>query len=90
MGVRQKAWARNAREQLFETLGRACVFCGATEQLQFDCIRPLGDAHHKLEFSARICFYRGQLEQGNLQVLCARCNAVKGADEHQGTYDLPF
>lgn len=58
-------------------LGAQCVDCGATECLEFDCIKPLGDRHHGMDTSARMCFYRKQARFGNLALRCSRCNALK-------------
>lgn len=37
----------------------------------------MGHAHHRLEFSARISFYRHQAAAGNLQLLCSSCHSIK-------------
>ncbi len=59
----------------------ASAFCGTTEQLEFDCIKPMGDKHHRYDTSQRMSFYRRRHAEGNLQVLCSTCNARKGASE---------
>lgn len=78
MGKRHKAWARRARARLLLAFGGKCVACGSTEELQFDCIRPMGSKHHAYDTSQRISFYRDQARRGNLQILCRLCNAIKG------------
>lgn len=104
MSARQRGWARLKREEMFDALGRVCKTCGATKDLEFDCIVPRGHRHHKMEWSARTSFYRRQLREENLQVLCGKCNARKGASEEdldvaplplwiwpeQQTADCPF
>jgi 5-methylcytosine-specific restriction endonuclease McrA len=77
MSARQKIWAKEARQELIRLYGGACQNCGALHNLTFDCIRPQGAAHHKLDTSARIAFYRRQHESGNLRLLCRSCNASK-------------
>lgn len=78
MGMRQREWAKRKTAELREQLGGACVDCGATEELQFDCIRPQGDNHHeRMEWSWRLSFYRQQHAQGNLALRCIRCNGRK-------------
>ena len=81
MGKRQKEWARGERQRMMGVLGGVCVICGATEGLEFDCIRPMGDRHHRYDTSQRMCFYRRQYAEGNLQLLCGSCNGRKGASE---------
>lgn len=78
MGMKQKEWARKTRQALLAELGGECARCGTTEALEFDCIIPCGDAHHKFDTSARMSFYRHQYAAGNLQVLCHECNGIKG------------
>jgi len=81
MGLRQRQWAERTRESIFDILGRVCVDCGETENLEFDCIKPQGAHHHRIEWSWRMSFYRKQLEQGNLAVRCQVCNGRKKARE---------
>lgn len=81
MGLRQRIWARDARARLVRLLGGKCARCGVTHPLQFDCIMPCGDAHHKVGFAQRISFYRRQQAAGNLQLLCTDCHIVKTAED---------
>ena len=81
MAKAQKEWARRQRRALMAELGEVCVFCGSVLNLEFDCKKPMGDAHHRYDTSHRMSFYRKQHANGNLQVLCRRCNARKGSDE---------
>lgn len=77
MSARVKEWARRARAKLMSTLGNQCAWCGNSEKLTFDCIYPLGDQHHRMSTDQRMSFYHGQHKAGNLQILCASCNAKK-------------
>ncbi len=81
MAKAQKEWARRKRRELVAVLGGVCAICGSVEDLGFDCIRPMGDAHHRYDTSQRMCFYRRQFAEGNLQLLCNSCNGRKGANE---------
>jgi hypothetical protein len=81
MGKMQKEWARRARRELMTLLGNVCAQCGTSENLEFDCISPRGHRHHRGDASQRMCFYRRQFRDGNLQVLCTVCNARKGDEE---------
>jgi len=56
--------AKTQRGALFDTLGRRCRKCGATTDLTFDHITPWS--------------HGGKTEQGNLRVLCRRCNSRQG------------
>lgn len=58
--------------------GSKCAACGSVESLEFDCINPKGNDHHRKSAPERICFYRRQAREGNLQLLCSACNALKG------------
>lgn len=78
MGARQRRWAHKATKALRKQLGGQCAICGKTHNLEFDCIAPQGHFHHKIEWSWRISFYRNQAHAGNLQLLCAKHNAMKG------------
>lgn len=79
VGLRQKEWARRTREKLIALLGGKCVWCGAVENLSFDCILPQGPDHHRrMDWSGRMSFYRAQNDSGNLQILCVSCNSKKG------------
>ncbi len=81
MARAQKEWARQKRHELMSLLGNVCAHCGTAENLEFDCIYPKGDRHHRGEASQRMCFYRRQFREGNLQVLCNVCNSRKGDDK---------
>ena len=78
MALRQRLWAARARQDLLEILGGECVCCGSTEALEFDCIAPRGDAHHRAGVVSRISFYRAEhFTHRNLQILCRECHKVK-------------
>jgi len=89
MAKRQKLWARTARINLLLKLGMVCKSCGAEDKLTFDCIYPTGDAHHRMDTSQRMSYYHRQEREGNLQVLCAGCNAVKRHYEME-QIEMPF
>lgn len=76
--TRQYVWRREARHRLLRSLGSYCAACGERDDLTFDCISPCGHAHHNYGALRRICFYRQQWRLGNLQLLCTRCNVMKG------------
>lgn len=78
---RYRAWAIRALGNLRLALGATCAYCGATDDLQFDCIIPQGDKHHRWETNRRACFYRRQFAANNLQLLCADCHGIKSATE---------
>ena len=65
------------RQRILRLLLPKCACCSATTDLEFDCIRPVGNLHARREQSVRMSFYRRQLSAGNLQVLCGRCNSTK-------------
>ena len=77
MAKRNKEWARKARTALLSELGNCCAECGTDQKLTFDCKVPCGDRHHKMDTSARMCFYRAQHKLGNLQILCKYHNDRK-------------
>jgi len=81
MSARHKLWAKRKRAEMIERLGGACAICGTIEGLEFDCIIPQGDRHHRMDTSARMSFYHAQERAGNVQVLCHHCNAQKSLAE---------
>jgi len=78
MAKRHKRRAKLVRWQLMNLLGRRCTFCRTKQDLEFDCIQPMGDAHHRLDTDRRMKFYCQQFLASNLQLLCSSCNARKG------------
>ena len=87
MGRVQKMWAIKERARLMGILGEVCVYCGATECLTFDCIKPQGHEHHRGSTDERMVFYRKQFRLGNLCVACSSCNSKK-ADKAPPRYFL--
>ena len=87
MAQRQRIWAAKARRELRRALGMKCAKCGSRDfrRLEFDCIKPTGHRHHKIEWSWRISFYRAQARAGNVQLLCGGvggCHPKKSAKEN--------
>jgi hypothetical protein len=78
MGRAEQEWATRNRRELLELFGNVRAHCGTDENLDFDCVPPRGHKHHRGDASQRMCFYRRQLLEGNLQVLCMACNAREG------------
>lgn len=81
MAKRQKEWARRTRDKLLSALGAKCNSCGSRSFLEFDCMEPRGDYHHKLSWDQRMSFYRREFAANNLQVLCESCHNKKSATE---------
>ena len=82
MGLRQREWARRKRNELKQLMGGVCAECGTRRRLEFDCIEPQGDWHHRAEYSQRMTFYVRQFTSGNLQLLCERHNNIKSLREN--------
>lgn len=82
MSRRVKNWARIRLQRLRALFGSKCAFCELEDDLEFDCIVPRGDRHHKLSTDGRATFYWQQLLEGNLQLLCARCHQNKTRTEN--------
>lgn len=87
---RQVRWARSVKAQLRSKLGSVCKLCGSDTNIEFDCIEPQGDKHHKLGTVGRASFYSRQLALGNLQLLCSCCHQRKSAAEHGTTVATTF
>ena len=85
VGLRQRQWAKRARAKLLEALGGCCRHCGSLDSLEFDCIIPKGDRHHRLSSADRVSFYRLEHSLGNLQILCASCHNLKSIREYATT-----
>lgn len=85
MGKRQRSWAKAWKHRLRLILGMKCACCGAREQLEFDCIKARSNGHARREQSQRVIFYREQWRMGNLQLLCKRCNLIKGDSDLPNT-----
>jgi hypothetical protein len=78
MARRHKLWAQAERLRMMMILGSKCACCGATKHLEFDCLNPCGDRHHRMTAPARVSFYRAQMRAANVQLLCKDCNSLKG------------
>lgn len=89
MAKRHKVRARQRRFELLFELGGCCRECQAVERLEFDCIEPCGDAHHRMDTSHRLSFYYRQHKQKNLQVLCKKCHGKKSVREHPQYQEEP-
>ncbi len=63
--VLRKPFTKQVREEVLKKYGGKCVICGSTKHLQIDHIVPAID--------------NGSNALDNLQVLCRKCNASKGA-----------
>lgn len=74
---RQRQWAKRVLRSLRFKLGQRCAWCSSTRDLQFDCIAPEGDAHHRWETNRRAVFYRRLDARHGLQLLCRRCHTRK-------------
>lgn len=72
---------RRVKKALIDCLKGKCARCPETTDLQFDCIKPTGPAHHKMFSDARLKFYQFQLDRGNLQLLCGKCHTAKTTQE---------
>jgi hypothetical protein len=83
MGKRQKRRAKERRIELMMWLGYCCAKCGKEEDLEFDCIEPQGNEHHRMDTSHRMCFYFKQYRLGNLQILCTKCHSKKSLTEQE-------
>lgn len=77
MGQRQRDWARRTRDNLRTALGGKCSVCGSTDDLEFDVILPVDQPHHRIEWSARMSFYRQQHARHNLDLKCSHHNGAK-------------
>lgn len=79
MSKQVKIWAKKARQELLFAFFNQCCHCGEGDinQLEFDCIIPQGHKHHTGSTDQRICFYRKQKQNKNLQLLCSTCHQVK-------------
>jgi hypothetical protein len=72
--ARQRAW-------LLAELGERCAKCSRQDDLQFDCIFPMGPTHHGLSSYDRVMFYVQQFHNKNLQLLCGSCNVRKSEED---------
>ena len=84
--VKQSRFMRlyqSRKRELFDLLGSQCAFCGSTERLTFDHIRPADWPRNKYSSHERLRLYLLEAKIGNIQVLCHSCNASKGARQFQ-------
>lgn len=81
MGKHAKAWARRKRDELLEELGPICVHCKERrrEKLTFDHIEGKDWSARGKSTDQRMCRYLKEHRlYKNIQVLCNKCNAIKG------------
>lgn len=78
---RHRRWANLVLRRLRHDLGQMCGWCWRSARaaggLEFDCIAPEGDEHHRWETNRRAVFYRRLYRRGGLQLLCPRCHRRK-------------
>lgn len=74
---RQRRWAYGVLKRLRFELGQCCAWCNRNRNLEFDCIAPEGDGHHRFETDRRAVFYRRLHRRGGLQLLCRACHKRK-------------
>jgi 5-methylcytosine-specific restriction endonuclease McrA len=86
MAKRHKRRAKERRIELLMILGYSCAKCGSEDDLEFDCIVPQGDQHHRYDTSQRMSFYHKQYKLGNLQILCTHCHRKKSVDDAQNPF----
>ena len=67
---------QRVRNHIFLLLGRKCVMCSSTENLEFDHIVPNGYARRSVS-SERVWEWLESYDKHNLQVLCGTCNKIK-------------
>ena len=74
----QNRWTQHRREIAIDFLGRRCVKCRATENLEIDHIDPATKVSHRI-WSWRPA--RIQAEIAKCRLLCRQCHTEKSADE---------
>ena len=74
----------NAKQWLKENVGDTCVFCGATELIEYDHINPGLKKH----VSIHNCLARAQEEGPNLRPLCYNCHKEHSILQRRAAYKL--
>lgn len=72
----KRSYAR--RLALIKSLGGKCVECGRKNRLEIDHIEGRDWDPAKKSRWSRVAIYEREAREGKLQVLCKRCNKVKG------------
>jgi len=67
------------RAALVTLLGGKCAYCGTTHKLELDAIHGHIQQPRTLNRWTRVRMYEADRRNGNLRVLCRRCNASRGA-----------
>jgi 5-methylcytosine-specific restriction endonuclease McrA len=72
-------WARKRRDKLRQLLGGCCVQCGTTKKLEFDHINPATRTWdlRSVGYVRSMTLYWRDYDQGLLQLLCRKHNAMK-------------
>lgn len=74
--------AQVRREAIIDRLGRKCVHCGTKgskkNKLEVDHKKPRDWYLRAFSQLGRVRRYEQEEKEGKLQVLCAKCNKIKG------------
>lgn len=90
-------WYGDRRSTLVKKLGGKCVHCGSTRRLEIDHIHGRDYVARELSSNQRLCLYFREAREGKVQLLCKRCNVLKGSPGRspeswtgKPTEDIPF
>ena len=91
--ARTLAWCESERARSIALLGGKCVRCGSKKKLEFHHTKTRTWIASAMNRWSRLAAYKRDIERGEIELLCKRCNQRAGKPKDDPEYtpeDLDF